>query len=134
MTTKEFKSYLEGYVDSLDKDTQHQLTVYTHPNPSKMRDMDDNTYIHYMRGILTGLTKVVSPDSALLSHFKHLLEVANKVEICSKLTIGNIDAKDYWNKYKKDFPPPYYYWNKDTIPLKNNPIVIRYYDSFLNEK
>lgn len=136
MTTKEFNSYLDGYLNGisvLDKDMSLKLLTHINPRPDKMRDMDDNSYIHYMRGILTALTQNKDLDPVLLSHLNHLLEVTNKVEICSKLTIGNTDTKDYWNKYKKDFTPPYY-WDKDTIPLKNNPIVIRYYDSFLNEK
>ena len=121
MTTKEFKIYMEGYIDAQDEIIRHPLKFLTDPNPDKIRDLDDSDYIHYMRGLLIGLTKNISVDQVLLPHINHLLEIANSVET---QIFKKIDSK---NKYS----PPYWY-NKDTIPLnkinKPNPIDIKYHD------
>lgn len=139
MTTKEFNSYVDGYLNGisvLDKDMSLKLLTHINPRPDKMRDMDDNSYIHYMRGILTALTQNKDLNPILLSHCNHLLQIVNSVETQTSITIDHKNKYNkqywdkFWDKYEKDFPPPYYYhWDKDTIPLKNNPIVIRYYDS-----
>jgi len=131
MTTKEFKSYLEGYTDSLDVAIRYKLVSLIHPCPYKIKDMDDNTYIIYMRGVLAGLIKSFTnkiDDPILLPHINHLYEIAYNVE--TQIFI-KIDSKNkYWDKYKTDPPPPPQYWyDKDTIPLnkinKPSPIDIQ---------
>ena len=132
MTTKEFKSYLEGYTDSVDVAIRYKLVSLTHPCPDKTRDMDDIAYISYIRGLLTGLTKNTSLDPVLSSHINHLLEIADSVETQISIKIGHKPiTRKFWDKYKNDPTPPHWY-NEDTIPLNKinrpNPIDIKYHD------
>lgn len=150
MTTKEFNSYLDGYLNGisvLDKDMSLKLLTHINPRPDKMRDMDDNSYIHYMRGILTALTQNKDLNPTLLSHCNHLLQIVNSVETQITITIDHKNKYDkqywdkfwdkFWDKYKND-PLSYYWFNEYTIPLnrikKPNFIDIRYYDMNGNSK
>lgn len=147
MTTKEFNSYIDGYLNGisvLDKDMSLKLLTHINPRPDKMRDMDDNSYIHYMRGILTALTQNKDLNPTLLSHCNHLLQIVNSVETQITITIDHKNKYDkqywdkFWDKYKFNDPLSYYWFNEYTIPLngikKPNFIDIRYYDMNGNSK